>query len=74
LELSGGDKENPERIRPAAFLPGRGQPGLGQGRPGFWPWGVVSRKFARNQQDNRAAVHDLGLAAGNLLVEATARG
>lgn len=36
--------------------------------------GVVSRKFARNQQDNRAAVHDLGLAAGNLLVEATARG
>ena len=36
--------------------------------------GVVSLKFARNNKDNRAAVHDLGLAAGNLLVEATARG
>jgi nitroreductase len=35
---------------------------------------VVSLQFARNKQDNRAAVHDLGLAAGNLLVEATARG
>ena len=36
--------------------------------------GVVSLRFARNNQDNRAAVHDLGLAAGNLVVEATARG
>jgi nitroreductase len=36
--------------------------------------GVVSLQFAENKQDNRAAVHDLGLAAGNLLVEATARG
>ena len=36
--------------------------------------GVVSLQFARNHQDNRAAVHDLGLAAGNLLVEATTRG
>lgn len=35
---------------------------------------VVSLQFAKNQKDNRAAVHDLGLAAGNLLVEATARG
>ncbi len=35
---------------------------------------VVSLQFAKNQQDNRAAVHDLGLAAGNLLVEAMARG
>jgi nitroreductase len=35
--------------------------------------GVVSLQFAKNKQDNRAAVHDLGLAAGNLLVEATAR-
>ena len=34
---------------------------------------AVSLKFARNGKDNRAAVHDLGLAAGNLLVEATAR-
>lgn len=36
--------------------------------------GVVSLRFAKNKQDNRAAVHDLGLAAGNLLVEAMARG
>ncbi len=36
--------------------------------------GVVSLNFSRNNKDNRAAVHDLGLAAGNLVVEATARG
>ena len=36
--------------------------------------GVVSLQFAKNKKDNRAAVHDLGLAAGNLSVEATARG
>ena len=36
--------------------------------------GVVSLRFAKNNQDNRAAVHDLGLAAGNLSVEATVRG
>ena len=36
--------------------------------------GVVSLRFLRNNKENRAAVHDLGLAAGNLLVEATARG
>ena len=36
--------------------------------------GIVRQIFARNGQPNRAAVHDLGLAAGNLLVEATARG
>ena len=36
--------------------------------------GVVSLKFARNAKDNRAAVHNLGLASGNLVLEATARG
>ena len=36
--------------------------------------GVVSLKFARNAKDNRAAVHDLGLASGNLVLEATVRG
>jgi nitroreductase len=36
--------------------------------------GVVSLRLAKNNQDNRAAVHDLGLATGNLVVEATARG
>lgn len=36
--------------------------------------GVVSLRFSKNSKDNRAAVHDLGLAAGNLVVEATSRG
>lgn len=36
--------------------------------------GVVSLRFALNGRENRAAVHDLGLASANLLVEATARG
>ncbi len=36
--------------------------------------GVVSLKFKLNGQNNRAAVHDLGLASGNLVMEATARG
>jgi hypothetical protein len=35
--------------------------------------GVASLKFKGNGRDNRAAIHDLGLAAGNLLFEATAR-
>ena len=35
---------------------------------------VVSLRFAKNNQDNLAAVHDLGLAAGNLSIETTARG
>jgi nitroreductase len=36
--------------------------------------GIASLRFAKNNKDNRAAVHDLGLAAGNLALEATARG
>ena len=36
--------------------------------------GVVSLRFAKNNKDNRAAVHDLGLASANLVVEATTRG
>ncbi|MFZ3326133.1 MAG: hypothetical protein WA231_09680 [Methylocella sp.] len=36
--------------------------------------GIVSLKFAKNGKEKSAAVHDLGLAAGNLVVEATARG
>ena len=35
---------------------------------------IVGLRFAMNGKDNRAAVHDLGLAAGNLAVEATTRG
>lgn len=36
--------------------------------------GIASLKFTLNHEDNRAAIHDLGLATGNLVVEATARG
>jgi nitroreductase len=36
--------------------------------------GVVTSVFKRNGKPNPAAEHDLGLAAGNLLAEATARG
>jgi nitroreductase len=36
--------------------------------------GVTRRTFEHNNQVNRAAAHDLGLASGSLLVEATARG
>ncbi|MEX2142718.1 MAG: nitroreductase family protein [Pirellulales bacterium] len=36
--------------------------------------GIVTHRFKLNNKDNRAAVHDLGLAAGNLVIEATARG
>jgi nitroreductase len=36
--------------------------------------GVVTHKFKLNNKDNKAAVHDLGLAAGNLTFEATVRG
>jgi nitroreductase len=36
--------------------------------------GVAMRNLARTGKPNRACLHDLGLAAGNLCAEATARG
>jgi nitroreductase len=36
--------------------------------------GILRKTFARDGKPNPTAPHDLGLAAGNLLVEATARG
>jgi nitroreductase len=36
--------------------------------------GCTSLNFTKNGKPNAAAVHDLGLAAGNLCLEATARG
>jgi nitroreductase len=36
--------------------------------------GVAALAFKRNDRPNRTALHDLGLAAGNLCLEATARG
>jgi len=35
---------------------------------------AVSTRFARNNRENRTAQHDLGLAMGNLCLEATDRG
>ena len=36
--------------------------------------GVTTLLFRRNDKPNRAAQHDLGLASGNICIEATARG
>jgi len=36
--------------------------------------GVAKLRFERNGKPNRVALHDLGLASGNLVAEATARG
>jgi nitroreductase len=36
--------------------------------------GITRERFTRNDKPNAAAEHDLGLASGNLLVEATSRG
>ena len=36
--------------------------------------GVARLNFTRNNKPNRAAIHDLGLAAGHLVIEASARG
>jgi len=36
--------------------------------------GIARLNFAYNNKPNRSAIHDLGLAAGTLLFEATARG
>lgn len=35
---------------------------------------AIKTSFSRNDKPNRVALHDLGLAAGNLCIEATARG
>jgi nitroreductase len=36
--------------------------------------GITRLNFARNNEPNRVAIHDLGLASANLVLEATARG
>ena len=36
--------------------------------------GITRLEFTGNGKPNRAAIHDLGLSAGNLVLEATARG
>lgn len=66
-------KENPEQFQHLLSCLVEGNQVWAKAAP-VLALGVVSLRFARNNEPNRAAVHDLGLAAGNLLVEATARG
>jgi nitroreductase len=35
--------------------------------------GIVSLRFSKTRKDNKAAIHDLGLASANLVMEATSR-
>ena len=66
-------RENPEEFARLLSCLVEGNQGWAKAAP-VLALGVVSHRFSRNNKDNRAAVHDLGLAAGNLVVEATARG
>lgn len=66
-------KEDPEQFQQLLSCLNEGNQVWARNAP-VLALGVVSLKFTRNGKDNRAAVHDLGLAAGNLVLEATARG
>jgi nitroreductase len=59
-------KENPDQFQQLLSCWAKDAPVLALG--------IISHKFARNGDNNRSAIHDLGLASGNLVVEATARG
>ncbi len=66
-------KDNPKQFEQLLACLVEGNQGWAKNVP-VLALGVVSLKFARNNKDNRAAVHDLGLASANLVVEAMARG
>ena len=66
-------KDNPKEFERLLSCLVEGNQGWAKAAP-VLALGVVSLRFSRNNKDNRAAVHDLGLAAGNLVAEATARG
>ena len=66
-------KENPPEFERLLLCLAEGNQAWAKAAPAL-VLGVVSLQFAKNGKDNRAAVHDLGLAAGNLVMEATARG
>ena len=66
-------KENPEEYEKLLSCLVEGNQAWAKSAP-VLVLGVVSLRFSKNNKDNRAAVHDLGLASGNLVVEATARG
>jgi nitroreductase len=66
-------KENPEEFQRLLSCLVEGNQGWAKAAP-VLALGIAKLRFARDNQPNRAAIHDLGLAAGNLVVEATARG
>jgi nitroreductase len=66
-------KENPEEFQRLLSCLVEGNQVWAKAAP-VLALGIAKLRFARNDQPNRAAIHDLGLAAGNLVVEATARG
>ncbi len=66
-------KENPEEFQRLLSCLVDGNQAWAKAAP-VLALGIARLRFARNDQPNRAAIHDLGLAAGNLVVEATARG
>ena len=66
-------KENPEHFQQLLSCLVEGNQIWAKNAP-VLALGIASLKFTSNEQDNRAAIHDLGTATGNLVVEATARG
>ena len=66
-------KENPEEFERLLSCMVEGNQVWAKAAP-VLALGIATLKFARNNKPNRVAVHDLGLAAGNLCLEATARG
>jgi len=66
-------KENPEHFQQLLSCLVEGNQIWAKNAP-VLALGITSLRFTRNNQDNRAAIHDLGLASANLVLEATARG
>lgn len=65
-------KENPEEFDRLLSCLVEGNQAWAKAAPAL-ALGCTSLRFVRNGQPNAAAVHDLGLASGNLCLEATAR-
>ena len=66
-------KENPEEFERLVSCLVEGNQAWAKAAP-VLALGCTSLYFSRNGKLNAAAIHDLGLAAGNLCLEATARG
>jgi len=66
-------KENPEQFDRLVACLVEGNQAWAKAAP-VLAIGCTNLRFTRNGQANAAAVHDLGLASGNLCLEATARG